>query len=140
MLFSMDVDDLLKLRADVERALAEQKRDLERQLGLLGGEAAKRRGRSSERAGRGSALKGRSIAPKYRGPNGDTWAGRGAMPRWLSALIKEGHAAEEFLIGARGRRKPAAVKKKAPKKRAAKPMRKPRQPKSPETKAEPMAA
>jgi DNA-binding protein H-NS len=133
---SMDVDELLKLRADVERVLTVRARDLERQIALLGrGEA----GRPTDKAGRASALRGKTVAPKYRGPDGETWAGRGAMPRWLSGLIKQGHTAEEFLIGPGGRRKPATLKRKATKK-AAKPARKPRQPKEPETKAEAEAA
>jgi len=86
----------------------------------------KRRGRPPVSVGRGSALKGRTVAPKYRGPNGETWASRGAMPRWLSALIKEGHSVEEFLIGVGGKRKPAAAKKKIVKKKDAKGARKPR--------------
>ena len=47
-------------------------------------------------------MKGIKIAPKYRGPGGETWAGRGATPRWLTALVKEGHSIEEFLIGRKG--------------------------------------
>ena len=97
---NMDVDALLTLRADVERMLAEKGRDLQRQLARLGGGGEiKRRGRPPGGAGRVSAMKGVKVPPKYRGPGGETWAGRGATPRWLSALIKEGHSVEEFLIG-----------------------------------------
>jgi DNA-binding protein H-NS len=137
---TMDVDGLLELRAEVERALTERAKELHRQIALLGGPEVKRRGRPPLKAGRGSALKGKTIAPKYRGPNGETWAGRGAMPRWLAALIKEGHSIEEFLIGAGGMKKPAAAKKKVAKKNAAKPVRKPRRRKEPETAAESIAA
>jgi DNA-binding protein H-NS len=35
---------------------------------------------------------------KYTGPNGETWSGRGLMPKWLSALVAGGRAKEEFLI------------------------------------------
>lgn len=45
------VDALLTLRADVEKALADRSRDLQRQLALLGGEAGKRRGRPPSPAG-----------------------------------------------------------------------------------------
>jgi DNA-binding protein H-NS len=38
------------------------------------------------------------VPPKYRGPSGETWAGRGARPRWLVAAIKEGKKLEIFLI------------------------------------------
>ena len=112
----MDVDALLALRADVEKTLAERSRDLQRQLALLGGERDKRRGRPAGRAGRPSVLRGKKVAPKYRGPGGETWAGRGATPRWLAALLKEGHSIEEFLIGQkRGKRAAAAGGKSAAK-------------------------
>ena len=38
------------------------------------------------------------VAAKYRGPNGETWTGRGLMPRWLSALVVQGQTREEFAI------------------------------------------
>jgi DNA-binding protein H-NS len=113
---TMDVDALLNLRADVEKALGERSRDLQRQLALLGGEAGKRRGRPAGRPGRVSAMRGKSVPPKYRGPGGETWAGRGATPRWLSALVKEGHAIEEFAIGKGGKRAAATTKKSTAKK------------------------
>jgi DNA-binding protein H-NS len=137
---NMDVGALLKLRSDVEKALDDRGRDLQRQIALLGGEVGKRRDRPAGKPGRTSAMNGVKVAPKYRGPNGETWAGRGATPRWLSALINEGHSVEEFLIGAGGKRKPAAAKKKVAKKKAAKSARKPRRPKQSEVKVEPTAA
>ena len=141
---NMDVDELLALRGDVEAALKEQARDLERQIALLdGGNSTghgKRRGRPAGGGARASALKGKSVPPKYRGPGGETWAGRGATPRWLTALVKEGHSIEEFLIGARRKGKPAAIKKKVMKKKVAKPARKPRRRKMGETSAGPAAA
>jgi DNA-binding protein H-NS len=119
----MGVDELLALRGDVEAALKEQARDLERQIALLdGGQSAslgKRRGRPAGGGARASALKGKSVPPKYRGPGGETWAGRGATPRWLSALLKEGHSVEEFLIGAGGKRAAAAKKVVAKKRKVA---------------------
>jgi DNA-binding protein H-NS len=38
------------------------------------------------------------VAPKYRGPAGDTWSGRGLMPRWLRDAVKKGKKREDFLI------------------------------------------
>lgn len=38
------------------------------------------------------------VAAKYRGPNGETWSGRGLTPRWLAALVAQGQAKEEFAI------------------------------------------
>ncbi len=42
--------------------------------------------------------KGASIAPKYRGPAGETWSGRGLTPRWLASLLAQGKTKEEFAI------------------------------------------
>ncbi len=38
------------------------------------------------------------VAAKFKGPNGETWTGRGLMPRWLSALVAQGQAKESFAI------------------------------------------
>lgn len=47
-----------------------------------------------------SPAKGVVVTPKFRGPNGETWTGRGLMPRWLSALVSQGRNKEEFAIPA----------------------------------------
>ena len=113
---NMDVYALLELRREVENTLTERGRDLERQIALLG-EGRKRPGRPAGRTGRASALRGVKVAPKYRGPGGETWAGRGATPRWLAALLKEGQSLEEFLIGSgRGKKATAVAKKSVAKK------------------------
>ena len=41
-----------------------------------------------------------AVAPKYRGPQGETWTGRGLMPKWLSVLTAQGQSKESFLIAA----------------------------------------
>ncbi len=44
---------------------------------------------------------GKSANPapaKFRGPNGETWSGRGLMPRWLAALVAQGKTKESFAI------------------------------------------
>lgn len=41
---------------------------------------------------------GATVPPKYRGPQGETWSGRGVMPRWLAALVAQGRVKEDFLI------------------------------------------
>lgn len=41
----------------------------------------------------------RRVAPKYRGPNGEEWAGRGRTPRWVLAIEAEGKSRDDFLIG-----------------------------------------
>jgi DNA-binding protein H-NS len=95
-LSSMDVQELLNLRKRVDATLAQRRTDLEKQLRELGSHqdgARVVRGRGS------SPLTGRKVAAKYRGPDGETWAGRGAKPRWLVAAMKEtGKKVEDFLI------------------------------------------
>jgi DNA-binding protein H-NS len=91
-LASMSVDALLQLREDVGRALSSRAGDLQRQLAALGKDVG------AGGRGRSSALRGTTVAPKYRGPGGETWAGRGAMPRWMAAAIKEGKKRDDFLI------------------------------------------
>ena len=44
------------------------------------------------------SLAGRHVAPKYQGPAGETWAGRGRKPRWLVDALKKGKKLEEFAI------------------------------------------
>jgi DNA-binding protein H-NS len=39
-----------------------------------------------------------SIPPKYRGPNGEEWSGRGHTPKWLTALEATSRQRDEFLI------------------------------------------
>ena len=47
---------------------------------------------------RGRKSKG-SVAIKYRDNNGNTWTGRGRMPRWMVAATKNGRAKKnDFLV------------------------------------------
>ena len=89
-LSSMSVDALLQLRQDINKTLDHKVHELRRQLSLLDGGPVRRK--------QAGSLKGRKVAPKYRSPSGDTWAGRGARPRWLVAALKKGKKVEDFLI------------------------------------------
>ncbi len=40
------------------------------------------------------------VAAKYRGPNGETWSGRGLTPKWLATLIAQGQTKESFAVNA----------------------------------------
>ena len=88
---SMSVEQLLQLRDDVGKELNRKSTELRSQLARLGGDIASGRGR-------GGSLKGKKVPPKYRDTSGNTWAGRGAKPRWLVAAIKEGKKLEDFAI------------------------------------------
>ena len=55
----------------------------------LGGAAKKRRAPAA----------GKKSAPRYRGPNGETWSGgRGRKPRWVTEALAKGKKLEDFAI------------------------------------------
>ena len=91
----MTVEALMDLRKRVDEMLLEHRADLQKQLERMGRAIAVVGSRGGQR---GSALKGRKVPPKYRGPSGETWAGRGERPRWLAAAIKGGKKLDDFLI------------------------------------------
>jgi DNA-binding protein H-NS len=93
----MTVEALMDLRKRVDETLLERRAEIETQLGRMDRAIALVGGRRVVRGGR-SVLKGRKVPPKYRGPSGETWAGRGARPRWLVAAIKRGKKLDDFLI------------------------------------------
>ena len=41
---------------------------------------------------------GATVAPKFRGPDGATWTGRGRKPGWLTRLEAQGRKADDFRI------------------------------------------
>jgi DNA-binding protein H-NS len=43
---------------------------------------------------------GATARVKYRGPDGETWSGRGRAPVWLRNLESEGHNREKYLVQA----------------------------------------
>jgi DNA-binding protein H-NS len=94
---SMSIEKLVALKGQVEAMLSskvvEQRRTLESELSKLGRFEG---GKSTSKGARGYG----AIAPKYRNPENptETWAGRGLKPRWLTAAIKSGKKAEDFLI------------------------------------------
>jgi DNA-binding protein H-NS len=112
-LSGMTVEALMDLRKRVDEMLDERRAELEKQLeriAVVGGRRVVRGG--------GSVLRGRKVPPKYRGPSGETWAGRGARPRWLVAAIKGGTFGDLFI-----RAKTLLVEAMAPIGPAPKPLR-----------------
>jgi DNA-binding protein H-NS len=94
-LSGMTVEALMNLREQVDETLLKRRAEIEKQLEKMGKAIAV----VGVRGGQGtSALKGMKVPPKYRGPSGETWAGRGARPRWLVAAIKGGKKLDDFLI------------------------------------------
>jgi DNA-binding protein H-NS len=85
-LSSMSVDALLKLQADIEKTLSSRAAQLRSELSRLSGHSLKA----------AHPLKGRKAPIKYRDRSGNTWAGRGAKPRWLAAKLKAGAKLKDF--------------------------------------------
>jgi DNA-binding protein H-NS len=113
---TMSIDKLVKLKDQVEAALAskvlEQRRALESELSKLG----RYQGRPKS-VGRGGSRG--AVAPKYRNPENpsETWAGRGLKPRWLTAAMKSGKSPEDFAISGSVASLKASGRKKARKAR-----------------------
>jgi DNA-binding protein H-NS len=93
----MTVEALMDLRKRVDDTLAKRRVELEHQLNTITGFARTKQGNRKR-------LRGRKVPPKYRGPSGETWAGRGARPRWLVAAIKGGKKLDDFLIDKQARK------------------------------------
>ena len=107
---SLSLEELLDIRdyanSVLRKRIGKEKRELEKSLARISSldEGGAPRGR------RPGVRKGQKLAPKFRNPEtGETWAGRGARPRWLQAMLKKGRKLEEFSVAgmgaARGRRK-----------------------------------
>jgi len=90
-LAALSNEALCKLRDEIATLLEGRADSLRNELDRLTGSSALD-GRKAPKARR------LRSAPKYRGPNGKTWAGRGARPRWLSNALEEGRTLDEFLI------------------------------------------
>jgi DNA-binding protein H-NS len=77
----MNVEALMSLRDQVNKRLLECRAEIEKQLAAIPGQP-------SAKGNAGSSLKGKKVPPKYRSPSGETWAGRGAKPRWMVEALK----------------------------------------------------
>jgi DNA-binding protein H-NS len=104
---SLDIAELVELRDQLDRAL---KAKIESEEGEIRSRldelslfqpksgASGRKSAVPRAAARTNPLKGRKVMPKYRGPQGETWSGRGLPPRWLTELEAKGKKRETFLI------------------------------------------
>lgn len=117
-LASLTVDALLKMRDDIGRVLSQKAEDLTRQLAALGRDTSTK-GKRGRPVG-SKSLKGKKVAAKYKGPNGELWAGRGARPIWLREALQGGKSLEDFAIGGGAAPKAAKKGKRGRKKRASK--------------------
>jgi DNA-binding protein H-NS len=105
---ALSVPELNQLIDDVEAALEgrkqgakawliEEMREKAAQLGLDLGDLLDRSGpRTNVCKLRSNA--GKAVVAKYRSPEGETWTGRGRMPRWLTEALHHGKSKESFAV------------------------------------------
>lgn len=67
---------------------------------MAGRKSAGKKAGVSAKPAKVSKKAGVAVAAKYRGPNGETWSGRGLTPKWLTALIAQGQSKESFAVNA----------------------------------------
>jgi len=91
-LASLSNEALCKLRDEIASVLEGRANSLRKELKRLTGDFGASDGVKAPK------IKRVNNAPKYRGPDGKIWAGRGARPRWLSNALEAGHTLDEFLI------------------------------------------
>jgi DNA-binding protein H-NS len=101
---SLGLDDLIDLQRKVDKLIGDklesEKRTLIEKLARIKkyerrkiSKAASSQPETTYRRHR------RKIVPKYRDPeSGQTWAGRGKLPRWLAAAVNNGANREDFRI------------------------------------------
>jgi DNA-binding protein H-NS len=78
---------LCKLRDEIDEELRNRAESLQRTIDQLVGPKHQ-----------GGPRKEYKVAPKYKGPHGEKWSGRGRNPRWLTVAMSEGKRPEDFLI------------------------------------------
>jgi DNA-binding protein H-NS len=98
---NMSVAELSAMQARIEKAKAErqgaERAELKEKLSTMAKNAGFDIQELFGRNGRGG--KRGTVAAKYRDNAGNTWTGRGRMPRWMVAATRGGKAKkEDFLI------------------------------------------
>jgi DNA-binding protein H-NS len=100
-LAKMSIGALVELRDGIAVVLNERASDLRKQLSSLMGTDVGNGAQRGRPRGQRSARKGRKVPPKYRSKKDPklTWAGRGALPRWMRDEMKARKLKKEaFLI------------------------------------------
>lgn len=102
---NLSLSDLNELAGRVQKAIA-AKKDEERgeTLNALKALASSKGYSLDELLGKGGGSrrqrsdKGVKLKPKYLGPNGEIYTGRGPTPKWLKSLERKGEKREKFLV------------------------------------------
>lgn len=101
-LSKMSLDDLLALRADIEKTLRIFERRKKTEAIAAARARAKEFGFKLEELIDDAASKSKraTSAPKYRHPENPevTWTGRGRRPDWIREALESGKSLEDFAI------------------------------------------
>lgn len=101
----LSLSDLTELLARVNRAIQARKDDARAEtLQKLKALAVSEGFSLDELVGKGPngrrqrSDKGVKLKPKYVGPNGEIYTGRGPTPKWLKTLERKGEKREKYLV------------------------------------------
>jgi DNA-binding protein H-NS len=101
---NLSLADLNELIARTQRAIADKKNEAKAGfLAKMRADAAAAGLDLDEVMGKGSggrrqrSDKGIKLKPKYVGPNGEIYTGRGPTPKWLKSLERKGEKREKYL-------------------------------------------
>lgn len=101
---NLTLSDLNELSARIQKAVAAKKDEAKADaLSKLKALASAEGFTLDELMGRGAGSrrqrsdKGIKLKPKYIGPNGEIYTGRGPTPKWLKALERKGEKREKYL-------------------------------------------
>jgi DNA-binding protein H-NS len=100
----LSLADLHELIARAQKAIALKKNEAKSEfMAKMRADAAAHGLDLDEIMGKGSggrrtrSDKGIKLKPKYVGPNGEIYTGRGPTPKWLKALERKGEKREKYL-------------------------------------------
>jgi DNA-binding protein H-NS len=96
-LTTLSNEALCQLRDEIAALLNSRAEDLRKELDRMTGGLVANGGDGNHRENSSKTTR-KKIVPKYRGPDGETWTGRGMKPRWLTSAINEGKQPDDFLI------------------------------------------
>lgn len=102
---NLSMTDLQTLLNRVEAAISERQQSAKAELVESLKAQAEAAGFSfNDLMGKGSSGRkkrtdaGKKLEAKYRGPNGETYTGRGPTPKWLKELEAAGRKRERYLV------------------------------------------
>ncbi len=93
-----ELDKLVQERENLNKKIEEVYRDARLKALTTCRELIKKYKLLPAELGLKKLMKKGAATPKYMGPNGQTWAGRGRKPVWLQEAELEGKTAEDFKI------------------------------------------